>query len=117
MLWIRNGGFIADPDPAFIVNAIRIQGFDRQKLERKTDMKILFLFFGPKTEFYLSLGSIKNVQDTGKVIDPQKKTSSTSKLEISSLLWVIFSLKDPDPAGQNKLGIRIHNSASFSNLF
>jgi hypothetical protein len=39
--------------------------------------------------------SIKYVQATGEVLIPQKKTSSTSKLEFS--LWVVLALLDPDP--------------------
>ena len=30
-------------------------------------------------------------------LSPQKRTSSTSKLEFSSLFWVILALLDPDP--------------------
>jgi hypothetical protein len=52
---------------------------------------------------------MKDVQDTGKAFSPQKRTSSTSKLEISllfSFFVVIFTLldPDPDPADQNQCG-------------
>jgi hypothetical protein len=38
-------------------------------------------------------------QATGEAINPQKRKSSTSKLENSFFLflWVIFTLLDPDP--------------------
>jgi hypothetical protein len=55
-----------------------------------------------------------DVQATGEVFIPQKKTSSTSKFELSSLLWVIWPFwiririritnADPDPADQNECG-------------
>ena len=47
---------------------------------------------------------IKEVQATREVFIPQKRTSSTSKLEFSSLLWFILTLldPDPDPADQKK---------------
>jgi hypothetical protein len=35
------------------------------------------------------------------VFIPQKRTSSTSKLDISFPLWVIIASLDPDPADQN----------------
>ncbi len=74
----------------------------------------------------------KCVQATGEVFIPQKRTSSTSKLEFSSLLWFILALLDricipnadpnPDPASQNENGsvrirIRICNTAHLTGFF
>jgi hypothetical protein len=50
---------------------------------------------------------IRNIQTTGKAFSPQKRTSSTFKLEISLFfifLWDVFALIDPDPAKQNQCG-------------
>jgi hypothetical protein len=55
-------------------------------------IKICNLKYGTYPEAF-----IKDVQATGEVFTPQKKTSSTSKLEFSSLFWVILALLDPDP--------------------
>jgi hypothetical protein len=55
--------------------------------------------FGLKTTIYLSLGLHKDVQATEEAFSSQKRTSSTSKHEISKnfpILWVIFALLDPD---------------------
>ncbi len=38
---------------------------------------------------------MKDFQATREVFIPHKRTSSTSELEISSLLWVIFALLNP----------------------
>jgi hypothetical protein len=48
----------------------------------------------------------KDGQATGEAFSPQKRTSSTSKLEFSSLFWVILALlnPDPDPVDQNECG-------------
>jgi hypothetical protein len=57
-------------------------------------------YFGSKTAIYLSLASIKDIQITKEACSSQKRTSSTSKHEISEffiLLWVIFALLDLDP--------------------
>jgi hypothetical protein len=43
---------------------------------------------------------MKNVQATGEVFISQKRTFSTSKLEICSLFWGNFALLDADPADQ-----------------
>jgi hypothetical protein len=40
----------------------------------------------------MSLGLHKDVKATEEVCIPQKRTSSTSKLKISPLLWAIFAL-------------------------
>jgi hypothetical protein len=44
-----------------------------------------------------------NTQAKGEVFIPQKIKSSTSKLEISSLLWVIFALLYPVPDQPTKM--------------
>ncbi len=46
---------------------------------------------------FLSMRIRIRIQVTGEVFIPQKRTSSTSKVEFSSLLWVILALLDPDP--------------------
>jgi hypothetical protein len=91
-----------DPDLAFLVNA-------------DTDQKLQFTYIPSET-------SIEDVQATGEVFIPQKKTSRSriSKLEYSSffVLWVILALLDldpayPDPADQNEcrsVRIRIRNT-------
>jgi hypothetical protein len=43
---------------------------------------------------------MKDIQATGEIFIPHKRTSSTSEFEISSLLLVIFALLDPDPVNQ-----------------
>jgi hypothetical protein len=51
---------------------------------------------------------MKDVQATGEAFSPQKRTSSTSKHEISSLFFYICGPPgpdlDPDPSGQNQCG-------------
>jgi hypothetical protein len=52
-----------------------------------------------KITIYLSLASVKNVQVTEEAFSSQKRPSNTSKHELLKnflLLWVIFSLLDPD---------------------
>jgi hypothetical protein len=49
------------------------------------------------------VASIKNAQATGEAFSPQKRTSNTSKHEISLLFSFFvgyFALLDPDPATQ-----------------
>ncbi len=67
-------GFNADPDedPASYVNAIWNQAFDDQKF---------YNFIAEKT--HKSHFFVKDVQTTGEVFSPPKRTSSTSKQEIS----------------------------------
>jgi hypothetical protein len=59
-----------------------------------------------KIAIYLrvSLGLDKGRPSYRRSLHPSETTSSTSKLEISSLLWVIFALLDPDPYSQWKSG-------------
>ncbi len=118
MLWIRigfNTDADADTDPAFFVNADPDQdpGFRWPKLVKKITANLYFLI-----KSYLR---IKDDQATGEVFILQMRTSSTSKLEFSSLLWVLLALLDPDPdadlADQNECGsvrIWIHNKPTFS---
>jgi hypothetical protein len=54
-----------------------------------------FIFFDQKLQFTYLQAFIKDVQATGEVFIPQKRTSSTSKLEFSSLLWAMLALPDP----------------------
>jgi hypothetical protein len=64
-------------------------------LEKICSRNFLFIF-SLKIAIYLSLGLHKDVQATGEVFTPQKRTSTTSKHEFSSLLWVILAFLDPD---------------------
>jgi hypothetical protein len=64
-------------------------------------------FFVQKLQFTYSLASIKDVLVTKEVFSSQKRTSSTSKHEISEfflLLPVIFALLDPDPDSEYGAG-------------
>jgi hypothetical protein len=61
-----------------------------------------FLIFLTKNCTYLSLGLHKGrpsykKKSSSSIFIPQKRTSSTSKLDISSPLWVIFALLHPNP--------------------
>jgi hypothetical protein len=48
---------------------------------KKFTAEIKFIFFDQKLQFTYPYASIKDVQGTGEVFIPQRKTSSTSKLE------------------------------------
>ncbi len=79
---------------------IRIQGFWWTKKLKKIHSRNFFFFSIKKTTIYLSLGRIKDVQVTEEAFGSQKRTSSTSKHEISKKnpsSRVIFALLDPDP--------------------
>ncbi len=80
--WIRIQHFKlnTDPDP----DSIRIKGFDDQKLEKIYSRKKIF-FLISKIAIYLSLGLHKGRPSYRRSLHPQKRTSSTSKHEISSL--------------------------------
>ncbi len=83
---------------------IRIQGVDDQKFKPIYSWKDQY-FFVQKLQFTNTETSIMDVQATGEALNPQKRTSSTSKHEISSFfkfLWITFALLDPDPADQNQ---------------
>jgi hypothetical protein len=69
---------IPDPDP------IRIQGFDDQKMKKKkiTSQTKFLYSFGQKLQFTYLLASINDVKAT-KAFSHQKRTSRTSKHEIS----------------------------------
>jgi hypothetical protein len=73
----------------------RIQGFDDQKLRKKLHRKNIY-FLIKKIAIYLSLGLLKARPSSGESSAPQKRTSTTSKHEISSL----FYLLDPNPHSQ-----------------
>ncbi len=87
--------------PIWIRMRLCIQGFDDQNKNRTK-------FSYPQTN--------TRVSSSRKACSPPKRTSSTSKLEISSLISIFvghFSLLDPDPAVQNQCGnirIRIRNT-------
>ncbi len=100
-------GFI-EPDPAFQVNPdpntdpdpIWIQGFDDQKVKKKNQLKLVFLFLIKITLYLSHQASIKDVQATGEVFHPQKSSFSTRNLSTFFLfLWVIFALLDPNTMG------------------
>jgi hypothetical protein len=94
-----------DPD-SLNPNPIRIQSFDDQQLKKINTADIFLLsFLDQKLQFTY-------VQATGEDVNPQKRTSSTSKNEIYIkkhpplqkvkfnfflCLRVIFALLDPDP--------------------
>ncbi len=80
-----------NPDPEFW----------RPKLEKKiTAEKKINFFWDQKLQVSYPQAFIKNIQVTEEAFSSQKRTSSTSKHEISKfflLLWVIFGLLDPNP--------------------
>ncbi len=61
--------------------------------------KFFFTFFGAKIEIYLSLGLHKGRSSYRRNLHTSNE-NITSKLEFSSLLWVILALLDP--ANQNE---------------
>jgi hypothetical protein len=70
--------------------------------EKFTSEKKLYIFLVKKVQFEFSYpqASIKDVQVTEEAFCHQKRTSSTSKHEISKkvlFLWVIFALLGPVP--------------------
>ncbi len=67
---------------------IRFQGSNDQKLENIYSWKKDKIFFDQKLQFTNPYASIKDVQATGEAFSPQKRTSSTSKHEISKLFFV-----------------------------
>ncbi len=83
-----------------------------------------FTFFWSKIKIFLSLDLHKGRQDTGEVLFPRKRTSSTSKLEFSLLLLVILALLDPNPYSQcgsgssrpkwMRIRVRIRNTARYA---
>ncbi len=84
-----------DPDP------IRIQGFDEQKLEKIYSWKRNLIFFWSKITTY---ASIQDVQTAEEAFIPQKRTSSSSKHEISKFFIFFgpfFALLDPDPDSES----------------
>ncbi len=81
-----------DTDPYSAFLSMRI----RSRILMSRNWRILqlkkIIIFWSKNAIYLSL-----VQATGEVFISQKWTSSTLKLEFSSLLWVILAFLDLDP--------------------
>jgi hypothetical protein len=69
---------------------------------KKLQLKKIIFF--DQFAIHLSVASIKDVQATAEAFSPQKRTSSTSKLEFSSLLRVILVLLDPDPDPYSQCG-------------
>jgi hypothetical protein len=60
-------------------------------MEQNILLKIFsFIFLNKKMQFTYPMASIKNVQATGEVFSPQKRTLSTSKHEISSLFSIFL---------------------------
>ncbi len=73
-------------------------GFWWPKTGKHLQQKI-FIMFWSKIVIYLFLGLHKGCPSYMRSL-PQNRTSRTSKLEFSSLLWVILALLDPDPYSQ-----------------
>jgi hypothetical protein len=101
----HGSSILCDQDPGFFYD----QDLQSWAAERKS-----YYFLYIKTCNLLSLASMKDVKAIGKASIRQKKQSSTSKHEISSLfsffVWVTFTLLYPDPADQNQCGsMRIQN--------
>ncbi len=86
-----------DPDP----NPIRIQGLNDQKFKKKLQLKNFFFFFGSKTAIYLSLGLHKVYPSYRRSLQLSKEAIQHFKTwtftNFFLLLWVIFSLLNPDP--------------------
>ncbi len=71
---------------------IKIQGFDDQILEKIYSR----FFFFKNCNFFYPQAPKKDVQATGEVFIPQKRTSNTSKVRFVHF-WVILVPPDPDP--------------------
>ncbi len=91
---------------------IRIQGFNDQKLEKKLQLKIFLFFFWSKTAIYLSLGLHKVCPSYRRSLQLSKEAIQHFKTwtytNFCLLLWVIFTLLDPDPDSGSGFQIRIH---------
>jgi hypothetical protein len=81
MLWIRIGSM-----------RIRNLGFCVKKKNYRLTKKFL-----SKIAIYLSQGFRKGRPSYRRSLHPSKEKTSNPKFEISSLLWVIIALLDPDP--------------------
>jgi hypothetical protein len=55
-------------------------------------------------QFTYLYASIKDIEATGEVFIPQKRTSRISKLEISAFFGVSFARLEPDPDSKNECG-------------
>jgi hypothetical protein len=71
------------PDPAFRLNTNPDPGMYDQKLKKMYSLKKKKKFFGSKTSLYLSLGLHQERPSYKKAFSSQKRTSITSKHEIS----------------------------------
>ncbi len=105
---------------------------DNQKIYKIYSWK-KWNFFRSRTTVQITYPSLKDVQVTEEAFSFQKRTSSTSKHEISkffSTLWVIFALLDPDSETDpdpdpltwlnpdpTRIGIRIRNTESLARYF
>ncbi len=69
------------------------QGFYDKKCEKKLQLSnfLGFCFLDFKLQFTYPKVSIKDAQATGEALSPQKKTSSTSKHEITSLFYFLLA--------------------------
>jgi hypothetical protein len=85
---------------------IRIQGFHDRKM---------FIFFS-KIVIYSFLSLQKGRPSYRRTSIPQKRTSGTSKLKISSLLCVIFALLDPDSQCGSGSATLVTISLFFDNI-
>jgi hypothetical protein len=100
-----------DTDPEFQVNPdqIRIQGFDDQKLKKKTQLKFFSLFFEQKLQFTFTQAFPKGRPSYSRSIQPSKEDIQYFKNEIYVhfflSLWASFALLDPIWRG-----IRIQNT-------
>jgi len=88
-IWIRIGD--PNPDPIRIriqpdPDPIRIKGFDDQKLE-----KIVLNFLGSKTTVYLSLGSIKYLQDTEEASALKREHQALQNMKLLNFLLLCGS--------------------------
>ncbi len=73
-------------------------GPNRKYIDKFTWKIFLINIFWSKFPIYLSLGLNKNIQATRRKSSSLIREHPAPKLEISSLLWVIFAILNPDPA-------------------
>ncbi len=94
---------------------IRIQGFDEQKLKQIFNLEFFLFLVWLKITIYLSLGLHTGRPGTRELLQPSKRTSSTSKDEIYELFSIFLcplecgsgsgsrDPTDPDPQHCSKL--------------
>jgi hypothetical protein len=68
------------------------------KIEKIYSGEKFYIFFDQHLQFTRHFAYINDVQATGGAFSPQKRTSSTSKLEIFEHYFLFFTLPDPEPA-------------------